>query len=298
MVLTYNDLKNIIEGFAENGKIFSNEAQFQFALAQAIKEYFKDGNCEVLLEHLILVKDKKDDDKSEDNKKRIKMYIDIIAKIDNNYYPIELKYKTTDKNIEYQKNDSSKAYTFKQGAEDIGSYDYIKDIYRIEQLVLGKNDKERLTVKFNGNDTDFEEPYFDYTSLGKAIKFEKGFAIIITNDNKYNKEFINDIFQLKKDGSHYYWEQFFLSDNRVLKGNLHWVDTNGDKIEDNNHREKEKIIKSVSAARFNPIILQGRYILKWEKYNVKGYKENSSIKKYPFKYLVVEIPSIGKLNNT
>lgn len=286
MELEYDDLKNIIEGFAKNGKIFSNEAQFQFELAFAIKNKFE--NSEIYLEHLVLVSDD-----TENNTQILKMYIDIIVKIDNDYYPIELKYKTANERIEYQRSNGGKVYTFNQGAPDTGSYDFIKDINRLEQLVYGFNNEE-LRVVSKGKETKIFNPRLDYTSLIiDENSLQKGFAIMITNNEKYFD---------KTSYKTSYWENFSLSgddnNSKELKGNLYWIVDNHEIKENDNYenykKQLGKIVNSVSLSRSKPIKLQGTYTLNWEDYDVKGYDNQNDDKKHSFKYLIVEV---AKHNN-
>lgn len=163
MELTKEILIEIIEDFANRGIIFSNEAQFQFELARKLQEKFP--NCNVELEVLSL---KSDNQKISETTKFEKMYTDIILTIDEKRYAVELKFKTAyptksgHKNIIYKgKNGIKDHIAFGQGAPDCGSYDFLKDVERLERLVLDRKDHMP-------NDSA-----------------EKGFAIIITNDYLY-----------------------------------------------------------------------------------------------------------------
>ena len=57
------------------------------------------------------------------------MHIDILVIIDNCWYPIELKYKTLKCSII---SDGENFYLKNHGAEDLGKYDFHKDVQYIE----------------------------------------------------------------------------------------------------------------------------------------------------------------------
>lgn len=82
----------------------------------------------------------------------VHLYIDIWIDYKQEVYPIELKYKTTKKSS----HDSNEL--MEQGACPIGRYSFLKDISRIETLS---------------------------SSIGN---FNKGFAIMLTNEKKYYED--------------------------------------------------------------------------------------------------------------
>ena len=229
------DLEKIINDLAiKQNKIFSKEVQFQFDLAWELKKTFP--KYDVVLEYLY---------------KKNKWYIDIVVFSDDEKkcVPIELKYKTTAREIEY-KIGNQFYWTYNQGACDEGSYDYIKDIYRIESI--------NEPLKYKGE---------DYT-------VESGFAIILTNDWHYYKELPskkeNDKYQC------YYWQNFQLAQEKI-RGELFWVDpkTKDGKIENpGKHTTKD---------REQSINIKGPYYLKnnWKDYRLEVKPE--------FKYLITEI---------
>ena len=99
-------------------RIFFNEAQFQFALAWAIKEQF---DCEVILEALTRYYE------NGDRKKRD--YTDIVLEKGDLRIAIELKYKTAGLEMA-----DKKISLANQGARDLGCYDFFLDIARIQTL--------------------------------------------------------------------------------------------------------------------------------------------------------------------
>lgn len=245
-------IRGCIKDFAENGVVFSNEAQFQFALAWKLGEKLalEKKEFEIILEHLVMVGDKK-------------YYIDILIRIGNDLYPIELKYKSAAKNLTYKSN-GREYHTFNQGAEDCGSYDFLKDIMRLELLT----DKNLRVLS-------------DYT-------VQTGFAIMMTNDYLYKRAPLT-----KTNGDHYCWEQFFLTPNKTIKGTLNWVDKNGNTI--NKPGEAyEKIRKTYGEDRAKPITLTKKegYLLEWQPYSNGIRAENEKRNDYQFSYLIIEIDHI------
>ena len=161
------ELDDIISGFGKEGRIFSNEEQFQFELALAIeREYQKDekGYPKVRLEVLSYGEIKELAKMDIDERK--KMYTDIIIDInDLESIAIELKYKTkgeTSKKYYLYKTKNRTTFVFEQGASNNGCYFFLKDVERLEHLVNGEK--------------------FDCDSNRKVIK---GYAVIISNDDSY-----------------------------------------------------------------------------------------------------------------
>lgn len=141
---------DILEAFSKEGKLFSNERQFQLELSWRLKE----SGYDVLLETLECIEDKKS-------------YIDVVVKVsEKEYVAIELKYTTKQNEMKYYIGVENKesVRTFAQGAGDVRQLDYLCDVQRLERL-LGK------------------ENVFDK----KGAKIVKGYAIIMTNDG-YSKK--------------------------------------------------------------------------------------------------------------
>ena len=128
--LDKENLTNIIQVFGKDGKIFQSEAQFQFELAWSLQTHL---GCQVKLEDMRTVVRSKDNNPEALKKK---FYTDIVVEQDGYSVALELKYKTadySDKNL----------YLFNHGAVDLGRYDYLWDVHRIE-LLLGKGYKKEL----------------------------------------------------------------------------------------------------------------------------------------------------------
>ena len=168
--LTIDGLSKIICNFGKEERIFQSEAQFQFDLAWKLREKF---NCKVKLEELTVVLTMENDTNANEKKdsktktKIKKIYTDIVLEKDDYRVAIELKYKTST-----LQNAQKALFLLNHGAVDLGRYDYLWDVNRIEFL-LGK-DKSRF---IKDGDT-MKEP-------NERELFNKGFAILLTNEKKY-----------------------------------------------------------------------------------------------------------------
>lgn len=159
-------LTYIMNQLTENRPIFHSEADFQHAFAWELHKHLPD--CNIRLEVNPFATDQR-------------AYLDILMNLNNQLIAIELKYKTRKLELDYY----GEAFRLlNQSAADIGRYDFIKDITRLE----------RFTNKIPGS---------------------RGVAIMLTNDysyynppTKYNQ--VDKEFRIHKD--------------RILKGNLKWDD--------------------------------------------------------------------------
>lgn len=163
------------------------------------------------------------------------IYIDIWVEINEKVYPIELKYKT----IQCTITDGSEEYKLKQhGACDIGCYLYLKDMKRIEELSKSLGDK-----------------------------FEKGFAIMLTND-------------------HLYWDSPNTSTDTTI-------------FRDFRIYEERKIVAGATLdwgtpsdnrpawqKRLGPFNLNHDYTIDWKDYSKLLNEEGKAT---PFKYSIIEI---------
>lgn len=140
------DMQKVINLLREEGRYFCSEADFQFALGRKIKELYPtvDIRFEFTPQEMSKIK------------------LDLCIMDNGTRYPIELKYKT--KTYEFEV-DKEKFKLRDQQAHDIGCYDYMRDVARIENL------KKILEAS---NNTD--------------IKYGVGYAIMLTNDPIYWNE--------------------------------------------------------------------------------------------------------------
>ncbi|MDD4624383.1 MAG: hypothetical protein PHX40_03330 [Bacilli bacterium] len=158
------DIDKILNNLSISRKILSSEADFQFALAWEIQKEYPD--VEIRMEYCPYEIDKN-------------MHIDILVIKDGLWIPIELKYKTKGGEIEVS---DEKYYLKNHGAQDLGRYDFLKDVARIEHL------------------------------KSNAIKFKEGYAIFLTNDNSY----------LSKASNEAMYKNFSLENGIIKNGLLSW----------------------------------------------------------------------------
>lgn len=134
--MTYTHIEKAIGELKLKQKIFHSEADFQFSFAWELQKQLP--TAKIRLEYCPQFD--------------LDMHIDLYI-IDGIYsYPIELKYKS--KKIEICYNDEF--FNLKnQGAQDLGRYDFLYDISRIEKIRNGDS------------------------------RFRAGYAIMLTNDSSY-----------------------------------------------------------------------------------------------------------------
>lgn len=292
----YDELDSIISGFGTEGRIFSNEEQFQFELALEIeRQYQKDekGYPKVRLEVLSYGEIKELAKMDVDERK--KMYTDIIIDInDLESIAIELKYKTkgetSDKYYLY-KTENRTSFVFEQGASNNGCYFFLKDVERLEHLVNGEK--------------------FDCDSNRKVIK---GYAVIISNDDSYwtpHKSLMDEfaIYPTSDEnekgirviGNGTLSQHLKISsDGEILDGrakqyqdiiiaNSEWLKDYEEKISKEGRKKSKKEEKILS-----PITLKGEYPCKWNVYYDEGCifrkKRNESRKRLlGFKYMIFKV---------
>lgn len=164
------ELINQLELLKNKRPIFHSEADFQFSLAWELQTSYPDA--EIRLEYC--------------PRQSPNMHIDIVAFVNSRCYPIELKYKTL--KLEYT--NGEEYFSVKNhGAQDIGRYDCLKDIERIEYL-------------------------------SKVIdNFERGYVVVLSNDPLYWT-----IPQSQKPTNS---DGFRIHDGLIKTGTYCWSDTAG-----------------------------------------------------------------------
>lgn len=154
--IVQNDIDTFLKS---NNELFFNERDFQMHLALWLKNSvhtYDDVDVEYYIPYKIL------DNYIWKNELRL----DIVVKKDGEYIPVELKYKTKsvskkllrfDEEIKDSEGKDSFQVMKNQGAQDLGMYDFWKDVRRIE---LVRNHFERV---------------------------KGGLAVFVTNDSTYLK---------------------------------------------------------------------------------------------------------------
>ena len=207
--ITKDSLIETLDHLSEDRPVFHSEVDFQLALARKIEEEY---DCQVRLEYPVYIpclpwerhhaaKDEKieeptikDDIKSnymwsEDDELRIRRYLDILVLMNGKAYPIELKYKTA--NLTYLDKSSNDYYNLVTvGAQNLGSYDFWKDVYRIEQMASVIKGFERGFTVWLTNDSTYESrdnkdsQYYDF-AVYEGKKAESPLNWKIRKDNAY-----------------------------------------------------------------------------------------------------------------
>lgn len=146
------DIRSILKSLSKKRPIFHSEADFQHALAWEIQRKYPGAKIRLEL-----------------HPKRLgaREYLDILVEYKGKTYAIELKYKT--KKLSYIDKDDEEFNLLNQSAQDIGRYDFIKDVVRLEGFV-------------------------------KKHKNSVGYAIILTNDRGYwrqsNRDTVDSDFRI------------------------------------------------------------------------------------------------------
>ena len=164
--LIFKIIQEIMDEIGSHIIIYQNEEQFQFDLAWRINKYIDEtSGIKVLLEFFSMT-----DEKMAENDDCKKIFTDIILLDDQNkFIPIELKYKKHGMKTIINQNNKQEGIECKighDGAANLGKFDYLWDIHRIEQL----KEKPKNSVKIEDN---------------RLESFVCGYAIMITNDNSY-----------------------------------------------------------------------------------------------------------------
>ena len=250
-------LDKIIKQLGGMPHVFNNEAEFKFELALKIKEYF---DCKVRFEALTRRNYRVIINNNGIQQTRLKNdYTDIVLEDNedkNLKIPIELKYKT-----DLYKDKSNNIYLKKHGAYDLGAYDFIRDIDRLQLIV---NKQPNIQVKKQAGEQD-------YDSILNCCCGSCGYAIILTNDHHYwtepkNKNTINRKFLIYGDKAGF---------GKISQGMHEWFDTNG----------VPGLSKAIlnDKSRQQSLFMRTDYDYQWQQYlNVN--KDNGD-----FRFMIVEV---------
>lgn len=157
-------LERIIQELSRKQPVFHSEADFQHALAWEIQVRYPAATVRLEIHPGRIGK---------------REYIDIWVKNKGKVYALELKYKTRKLDV---KHNGEEFHLLNQSAQDVGRYDFIKDIVRLERFVSSRPN----TV---------------------------GYAIILTNDDGYWRA-------TKRSAT--VDADFRIHEGRMLKGELKW----------------------------------------------------------------------------
>lgn len=249
-------LSNIIAEFGCKQRIFHCEAQFQFELAWKLQEVV---NCKVNLEALSVISIKKQGGKKKKNGQKSdlikKMYTDILLedKEDKDYrVAIELKYKTAELELT-----NPNVLLQQHGAVDLGRYDFLWDVNRLELLLNQNKEISDLPIDFR-------------------LSCNKAFAVLLTND----KHYWNVNYEVDSSGTKTIGDQFKIGDttNVLCCSRLDWTRVNG---------EYPKTVKD-DKSRARAIVLNKPYTYNWNDYCDLNVSSNGV-----FRYTIIEAVKLG-----
>ena len=144
-----NKIKEAFSSLMKKRSFFVSEADFQHSFAIELRDNFKGKNDAVYLEYPI--------EQGENY-----AYIDIVLVHEKRMYPIELKYKTKKTNCtDTLPNTNQKACDLLKthSAQDLGAYDFLYDVYRIENANMNAGVAIMLT----------NDPWYLKKGKGKSI---------------------------------------------------------------------------------------------------------------------------------
>jgi len=123
------NIDKAINNLAKDRPLFHSEADFQFALAWEIQKLHPRAN--IRLEMNLNEAEYKSE------------YLDALVKLGGKEYGIELKYKTRG----FRTTVSKEPFVLKdQRAHDVGRYDFIKDITRLERFTKRKRNRSGIAI--------------------------------------------------------------------------------------------------------------------------------------------------------
>lgn len=149
------DIDDIIQKLAKERPIFFSEADFQHALAWIIHENYPDAN--IYPEFPIQCDD-------------VWFHVDIFVRINKISYVIELKYNTRKLLVPHINGD----FLLKdQSAQDIGRYDFIKDIQRLEHIVYSHDKYIGYSIMLT-NDSAYWKPSARNDTIDNDFRLDEG----------------------------------------------------------------------------------------------------------------------------
>ncbi len=168
-MMKHIDIPQLLNEISRERPIFHAEKDFQHTLAWMIQRHWPTASIRLERRSAKIAQ---------------RMYIDIRVELGDHLHLVELKYKTRSLVIEHS---GEPFELLNQGAHDIGRYDFLKDVQRLEVLI---------------------STYSNAT----------GYAILLTNDSSYRKQTISNS-TIDAD--------FHLEDGRTISGVRRWQENAG-----------------------------------------------------------------------
>lgn len=133
------NMHELLELLSERRPVFHSEADFQHALAWEFQLYSR--TAEVRLEQQISTEGGR-------------VHLDLLIKDGSRHVAIELKYKSKKASVPWKDEDF---HLKGHGAQDLGRYDFLKDIGRIERYVETRPGSEGYAVLLTNDSTYWQE---------------------------------------------------------------------------------------------------------------------------------------------
>ena len=151
--MTVFNINTTLQALSQIRPIFHNEADFQFAFAWEIQKQYSDYN--IRLEYKTPTFDNR--------------YTDIWIKGENPI-AIELKYKPVSMKLQHNK----ERFELKNhGAQDIGRYDFLKDVQRLEEIIMKYPETSAYAIMITNDSLYWRNPK-KHNSVDKDFKIHQG----------------------------------------------------------------------------------------------------------------------------
>jgi hypothetical protein len=149
------DLDKIMRTLAEKRPVFHSEADFQHALAWEI--HTVDPGASIRLELPVRVDTNR-------------IHLDLLVQCDQQRYVMELKYKTASMATDVW---GERFSLSNHSAQDLGRYDFLKDVARLERYVASVQNSTGLAIFLSNDCLYWKEPRQGITSVQFSIHDRK-----------------------------------------------------------------------------------------------------------------------------
>ena len=144
-MLMVHMMHDLLRKLAEERRLFHSEADFQYSLAWKIHTSIP--SAAIRLELPI--------------RGEAHTHLDILVRCQNGSFPIQLKYKTSKMEVEV----NGETFSLQnQSAQDIGRYDFLKDVVRLERFVKSEDRSVGYAIFLSNDALYWKEPKQGITS--------------------------------------------------------------------------------------------------------------------------------------
>ena len=148
----------LMREIAASRAVFHSEADFQHTLAWQIHRHMPEAS--VTLERPYRTADKT-------------LHLDLLVKSSGMALAVELKYKTCELNVDGMDD----AYVLRnQSAQDLGRYDFIKDVWRLEEITDAVPNCQGLAILLT-NDAGYWNPSKRLDTVDASFRISEGVKI-------------------------------------------------------------------------------------------------------------------------